>query len=201
MEDRIAAICGWDRAFVATAARLLGISIILGACGGQAVGRESMQLRTEPQGQYDQEQASWQGIVPGVTTVQKVVDILGEPEEILDEDGRCYYLYPASQGGELFKNSIRIIDGKVVAMLIYPSEGADFALEQVTSRHGEPGDVAYSHFDSGTKVYVFATAGLAVTAYERDGAIAQSLYFVQMDLEEFWDTWGRNLPRTDPFQR
>lgn len=143
---------------------------------------------------------AWQGIIPGKTTRAEVVKILGEPAETRQANNLDWYGYPTQD--DMFYNGIGFDQNDIVtAMLIHVFSEENYLLSNAQAEFGEPEKITYSEYAQGTKTYIFASKGAALTAYEDSGVVVEKLYFVPLSLDEFMDTYGRNLPLDNPYEQ
>lgn len=131
---------------------------------------------------------AWLGIAPGVSTVEDVVHILGEPYRQSNLDKYITYSYPSSGG----LNAIVFQNGKVRLIIISTVEDN---LRLVLDQYGEPEKVTWA-FTPGTgiRLFIFARHGIAVAADNWcppfESKILERWYFEPMSVKQFMDSFG-----------
>lgn len=145
---------------------------------------------------------SWRSIIPGQTTRQEVVQILGQPDEIQGSViGLEMYVYRGtSEDPPQLWNAVGFdSSGNVARLVSVPSPaGDDYLYADAVADMGPPERVLFSYNGPGTRTYVFASHGVTLIAYEQGRAISQ-LYYEPMSITDYMDSYGRHYPSEDPY--
>lgn len=146
---------------------------------------------------------TWQGITPGVTSVEEVIGSLGLPvrSEKNEKTGDYEVLAYPDEFGSNSPHFLQVdatcncISHISVAIL---SQNEYILLEDVFADYGEPEIVVGAITWQRTSTFVYARQGIAVVAQsqrELENAIVFEIeYFVPITTEEYMQTWGGNLP-------
>jgi len=131
-------------------------------------------------------QPGWHGIVPGVSTEEDVVRVLGEPTERREVGTYVIYHYPSPVAGMSNPDRIVFKGGRV--RLIRDTVG-DNNLKLVLIRYGEPEKVTWSPSSAiSTRLFVFARQGVAFVAQNTvppaQSPTVEQWYFEPMPLQE-----------------
>ena len=142
------------------------------------------------------EKFSWNGLTPGVSTIDDVNRQLGNPTETI-VDGDNTLLKYKSKNNEFRKDTAVINNNNLVVVkeeVIGKEKGN---LKDYTKRYGQANFSGYGdYYEAGFTTYVFSNVGLAVIASPVDGTILQLWHFKPMMIEEFKSTIGKNIKDT-----
>ena len=139
------------------------------------------------------------GVVPGKTTKEEVIKNLGEPAKSKTEEGMDVLEYPSTH--ELMPHAVYVKDGVVVLVGAHISEDDDFTVSEVIAKYGQPAKKTYSYYSDGALTYIYPSRGLALIADEDLDVVFEEQCFVPMSLEQYMQTWGKDLPLEDPYTR
>lgn len=142
------------------------------------------------------EPQSWRGIIPGKTTKEEVISILGQPEEAREYMGLEYYTYPTERPA--FRNGIGFKQGIVQLMFVNVLVEDAPLISAASKKYGKPDEVTYSYFGRLARAYIFARHGVTLIAYE-DGLVIAEMYYVPMAIEEFMNQYGKDFPMKNPY--
>jgi outer membrane protein assembly factor BamE (lipoprotein component of BamABCDE complex) len=137
------------------------------------------------------------GILPGMTTRDEVVALLGEPLAVEPEGDLEYMLYASPFRGKF--NSVVIKNQVVVSVSIMVPEDNPLTWSAVKAQYGEPAHTTFSNYLQWSMTYIYPDRGLTFVASEGGDVVYIQECFVPMALEEYMNTWGKLLPTEDPF--
>ncbi|HBL52191.1 MAG: hypothetical protein A3D24_00525 [Candidatus Blackburnbacteria bacterium RIFCSPHIGHO2_02_FULL_39_13] len=132
---------------------------------------------------------SWNGVVPGQTTIQNLPESIGKSEATLNQNGQTTYEVERKGGGPPHEvitqnNTVELVKDRVLSGNI----------STFKNNYGEPeGEYFGEHQSVGFKTYVWAKDGVAVVAHEKEGVIFEVWYFQPTTLQVFLSTWGKGL--------
>jgi hypothetical protein len=177
-----------------------GITLVAAmiACGSPTpTGTPTQNSSSGPTPEAGNEVVCYPGITPGQTTKDQVIALLGDPASTEQEGINEILLYPTS----LLRvfNTIIIQNQVVVLVDVVVGEDDAVAFSAIKARYGEPGQITYSSFLQGSMTYIFPDKGLSFVANEDLDIIFDKQCFLPMTLEEYMNTWGKDLPTEDPF--
>jgi hypothetical protein len=139
------------------------------------------------------------GIIPGTTTRDEAVALLGETLAVEPEGDLEYMLYASSLHGRF--NSVVIQNQVVVLVSIMVAEDNPLAWSAVKAQYGEPPHTAYSNYMQWSMTYIYPDQGLALVASEAPDVVFIRECYVPMAWEDYMNTWGKSLPTEDPYIR
>jgi len=129
---------------------------------------------------------AWQGIVPGVSTEEEVLQIMDEPARVTRQGEYTSYEFQSPVGGMSRMDEVMLWDGRVRLIRI---QVCDNNLKLILVRHGEPEAVTWSYAHSYTRLFIYARQGVAVAAQinlpPAESNIFERWYFEPMSLERF----------------
>jgi hypothetical protein len=144
-----------------------------------------------------QEVVCYQGITPGQTTRADVVALLGDPTRTEQDDANEILLYPSPYPRQY--NTIVIQDQIVVIIYVVIGNEDALAFSAIKALYGEPSHIAYTTFLQGSMTYIYPDKGRAFIADENADIVFIKQCFLPMSLEDYMNTWGKDLPTEDPF--
>ncbi len=139
----------------------------------------------------------YEGITPGQTTKGQVIALLGDPMSIGQEDINEILLYPSSFP-RMF-NTIILQNQVVVFMDVLVDAENALAYSAIKALYGEPGQITYTTYLQGSMTYIYPDKGRAFIADENADVVFTKQCFLPISLEDYMNTWGKNLPSEDPF--
>ena len=139
------------------------------------------------------------GIFPGKTTREEVIRNLGEPAKSEMEEGMEVLEYPSAH--ELMPHGVYLKDDVVVLVGAHISEEDDFTVSEVIAKYGEPAKKTYSYYSDGAFTYIYPSRGLALIVNEDLDVVFEEQCFIPMSLEEYMQTWGKDLPLENPYTK
>ncbi len=139
------------------------------------------------------------GIIPGTTTRDQLVSLLGEPLAVEPEGAFEDMLYSSPSQGQF--NSVYIQDGVVVLVSIVTAGDSPLAWSAVEAQYGEPAHTTYSYYLQSAMTYIYPERGLAFIASQAPDIVYIRQCFAPMALDDYMTTWGQSLPAEDPFIR
>jgi hypothetical protein len=155
------------------------------------LGISSCQMNSEPLPD------NWRGIVPGKTTEAEALGILGTPLRRIEK--RDLLVFEFLSGIEGYPNGVGVQGGivKVIGIRIDPAR--PISLSATLAKYHEPEKQTYSTWAQGFHTYIYPRRGLMFIGNPQTDRIASAQYFVQMSIETYMSSWGKDLPLTDPF--
>ena len=139
------------------------------------------------------------GILPGKTTREEVVALLGEPVAVETDGSLETLLYASSIYGQF--NSVVIQDNLVRLVSAASSVDDPPAWSAIKKQYGEPAHTTYSNYQQGSMTYIYPDWGLAFIASQAPDLVYIQECFIPITLDEYMNTWGKLLPIEDPFIR
>ena len=139
------------------------------------------------------------GIVPGKTTKEEAMTLLGYPLAAQPEGNLEVLQYASPTYGQL--NSVAIQNGVVVLVSIVQAEDQPLAWSTVNAQYGAPSNTAYSDYMTGSKTHAFPDHGRAFIVDENMDVVLIQQCFIPMSLENYMLTYGNFLPTEDPFNK
>jgi hypothetical protein len=139
----------------------------------------------------------YDGITLGQTSREDVIALLGNPERTEQNGGVEILLYPSLHPGQF--NIIFIQDQVVVLIDMLLGDEDAPAFSEIKSIYGEPSHIAYTTFMQGSMSYIYPDAGRAFIADENADIVFTKQCFLPMSLEDYLNTWGKDLPTENPF--
>ena len=139
----------------------------------------------------------YQGITPGQTTRADVVALLGDPTRTEQDGANEILLYPSPHPRQF--NTINVQDQIVVLLDIIMGDEEAMAFSAIKALYGEPGHIAYTNYLQGSMVYIYPDKGRAFIADENADIVFTKQCFLPMSLDDYLNTWGKDLPSEDPF--
>jgi len=139
----------------------------------------------------------YKGITPGQTNKADVVALLGDPTRTEWDGADEILLYPSP----FAKQSNTIIVQNQIVVLVDVLIGDDDALtfSAIKALYGEPSHIAYTNYLQGSMTYVYPDKGQAFIADENGDIVYTKQCFLPMSLEDYLNTWGKDLPTENPF--
>ncbi len=132
---------------------------------GSAAQGQDPPASTQPGGAA--QSACLAGILPGTTTRDEVVALLGEPLAEESADGLATLLYASSSRG--WFNSVVIQDQVVGLVSLLVGEDNPLAWSAVKAQYGAPAHTAYSNYLQGSMTYIYPDQGLSFIASQDSG--------------------------------
>ena len=146
-------------------------------------------LTLNPEGKKVETQ-SWNGIVPGSSSVNDVSSQIGDPVSSSDQNGSVVLEYKSDVGDLKHKVYAQNNTVGLVKEQIWGKE----KLEDYQAKYNLPeGEYFGDYQESGYKVYAYPAQGLAVIAAPDDGFVLEKWYFEPLSLQEFLASWGEGL--------
>jgi hypothetical protein len=139
------------------------------------------------------------GITPGQTKKADVLSLLGNPART-EQDGANEILLFLSPYPKQF-DTIILQDQTVVFMDVILGEEDALAYSAIKALYGEPKHSTYSTYLQGSLNYIYPDKGRAFIADENADIVFTKQCFISMSLEDYLNTWGKNLPTENPFIR
>jgi hypothetical protein len=137
------------------------------------------------------------GIIPGTTSRNEVVALLGEPAGTDTGTGVEVLFYSAKDRGQF--NSI-VLQNETVAMVSVNLGENDLQQWSTTQKeYGEPAQTTYSNYLQNTMTFIFPEKGLAFVADQAMDMVFIKQCFIPMNIDDYMNTWGKSLPTEDPF--
>jgi len=131
---------------------------------------------------------AWQGIVPGVSTEQEVLQIMGEPARVTRQGQYISYEFRSPIGGIARLDEVMLQGGRVRLIRVAVIESN---LKLVLTRYGEPEAVTWSYTNHYKRLFIYARQGIAVVAQidlpPAESHILERWYFEPMSLARFWE--------------
>lgn len=140
-----------------------------------------------------------QGIVPGTTTRDQVIALLGEPASSQQEGKVENLLYPSMYSGQF--NSISVQGGIVGRVSVVLGHDQTLKWSAVKSILGKPAQALFTDYSEGSLVYMYPDKGWTFTADESINLVYLRECFVPMSLADYLNSWGKDLPTENPFIR
>ena len=137
------------------------------------------------------------GIVPGATTRDEVVALLGEPAGTDNSAGVEILFYSSPVGGVF--NSISLQNETVAMLSVILGENNLLNWSTIQEEYGEPIHTTYSNYLQGSMTYIYPEQGLAFVADKGMGVVFIKQCFIPMSIDDYLKTWGASLPTQDPF--
>lgn len=132
---------------------------------------------------------SWNGVLPGKTTVDQILSLVGKPESEESQNGRTELEIKRNGDGPPHSiitqgNTVKLVKDRVLTG----------NLDTFKEKYGEPENQYWGeHQKVGFKTYVWTKNGIAVVAHNLDGAVFEVWYFEPTTLENFLSNFGKNL--------
>jgi hypothetical protein len=139
------------------------------------------------------------GITPGQTTKAEVLALLGNPARTEQDGTNEILLYPSPYPRQF--DTIIVQDQTVVFMDVIIGDEDALAYSAIQALYGEPGHSTYSTYLQGSMNYIYPDKGRAFIADENADIVFTKQCFISMSLEDYLNTWGKNLPTKNPFIR
>jgi hypothetical protein len=140
--------------------------------------------------------ACFTDILPGSTSRDDVVRLLGEPTTTYSEDTKENLGYPSFIAG---MDDFLVIENNLLVLASKLMEPAEMSLTRLKELLGEPEKITYSNFMMGTQTYLYPQQGLTfIVETESDQVLFQECS-VPMSLDDYMTKWGAELPLEDPF--
>ena len=139
----------------------------------------------------------YQGITLGQSNKTDVLALLGDPTRTEQDGANEILLYP-SPHPRLF-NTIVFQDQVVVLIDMIMGDEDALAFSAIKALYGEPVHIAYTNYLQGSMVYIYPDKGRAFIADENADIVFTKQCFLPMSLEDYLNTWGKDLPSEDPF--
>lgn len=141
------------------------------------------------------------GIVPGQTTRDEVIAVLGEPDGINPAGEEMpasleSLAYPSSVEG--LNDVVLLQDGKV----LLAGKGLDsdsLTVRKVKELYGEPEQITFSYFMMEALTYLYPSKGLSFIVQPEGDLVLYQQCVAPMPLEQYMSTWGASLPLEDPY--
>ncbi len=184
------------------------IPLLLACLGSQGLGSTNQNgPASDPESNTDQgqgvthpfTQSCLGGIVPGVTTREEVIAVLGQPS-IHENEGNQESLYYSSGTKGIF-NSVLVEQGVAYYTSKLLGEQEGLRLSNIVDKLGDPEYLAYSYFVAGSKTYLYPELGVSFIADPNMDIVFIQDCFVPQDLASFLAAYGENLPEENPFIR
>lgn len=139
-----------------------------------------------------------EGITPGISDVSSLTNF-GKPLSIEEkEGGYTVYLFGPERSPR--PTEVYIKEGRVAFVKKRPTTNDKFFLRDYLEELGEPDFTLYYKINE-FKAYVFFDEGLVVVAHQGErGDVYELRYFIPTTKEEFFTTWGKDLPSSPPLQ-
>jgi hypothetical protein len=139
------------------------------------------------------------GVVPGLSSREDVLDVLGQPKVLRIEKDLGELLEYESWVEEM-PDTVIIQDGKVALVGVLADEDGE-ALADLKARFGEPEQAVFSYLMQGLRTYLYPQQGFAAVVSEEDGEVLWKQCFTPMPLADYLKGWGSELPLEDPYIR
>ncbi len=141
----------------------------------------------------------YKGITPGQTKKVDVLALLGDPNRTEQDGANEILLYPSPFTRQF--NTIIFQDQIVVLIDVVIGDEDALAFSAIKALYGEPGKIAYTNYLQGSMVYIYPDKGRAFIADENADIVFTKQCFFPMSLDDYLNTWGKDLPSEDPFIR
>lgn len=136
------------------------------------------------------QESIWKGIIPGQTSQEQLINVLGAPDPKLSDFSTNTLAYPRQEGARpneviVEQETVSLIKEKVVVGIY----------SDIKQKHGPSvADFYGPEQDAGFKLYVYNQKGFAVLASEGDGAILEIWHFQPTTIDKFLEnSWAINL--------
>ena len=179
----------WERLVVAMAiaAAVLGCSL-----------PGVMAARTPaPAGSAESVAACLEGILPGKTTKNEVVSLLGYPLATEQEQGIEIIQYASAIYGQY--NSIDSKNQVVTRATVVQAADKPLRWSEIKAQLGEPAFRAYTNYQQGSMTYAYPDRGRAYIADETMDVVFIQQCFVPMSVADYMTAYGNSMPTEDPF--
>ncbi len=139
----------------------------------------------------------WNGLVPGQSTKENILNNLGKPEEEKTEEGKTILKYPTTNNYR--QNSLDIQNDKLSVVKEEVIGNEKGRLQDYVTKYGQPEFVGYGPYaDQYFKTFVFSNKGVAIVANPIDGVIIQIWYFQPTSVESFRSAIGKDISDKPP---
>ena len=139
----------------------------------------------------------YKGITPGQTKKADVLALLGDPTRTEQDGSNEILLYPSPYPKQF--NTIVFQDQIVVLIDVVIGDEDALAFSAIKALYGEPVQKNYTNYLQGSMTYIYPDKGRAFIADENADIVFTKQCFLPMSLEDYLNTWGKNLPSEDPF--
>lgn len=137
------------------------------------------------------------GIIPGKTSRDEVIVIMGDPVGRQQQENYETLLYASPIRG--LYNSVYLFNNIVGSISIIPEENNLLPWSVVRAKLGDPAYIGYSNYEQGSRNYAYPELGLNYLAHENLDVVFFQECFVPMSLENYMDAYGKYHPLEDPF--
>ncbi|PKO02543.1 MAG: hypothetical protein CVU43_07290 [Chloroflexi bacterium HGW-Chloroflexi-5] len=139
------------------------------------------------------------GLIIGETTRDEIIEQYGDPLNAGDEDAYETMLYYSDFPGQY--SSVIVEDEVVIMANFILEDGNDLGLSYVLSMFGDPQETTFSNYLQGSLTYLYPNQGKALVASPETDVVFIYQCFEPMSLKRYMDTWGRNLPTDNLYQK
>ena len=135
--------------------------------------------------------ASWEGITPGLTSVDEAKKILGSP---IAESGNIldYVSKSPTENDKIVSEN-----GKVIFVRHVIAQGDDTSTKQITKKYGlAPVHLYGPESSAGIDLFVYPAVGIAYLGNQSQDFLFEIWYFQPMPQEQFIEKWARGYSTT-----
>lgn len=131
------------------------------------------------------QQATWNGLVPGISSKEEAIQKLGKPEA---EVGTLLEFDSSSPT----RNHLVSLDGNTVSLIKEVVSSKDAVkISDLTSKYGAAPDVLYGpDAENGYYLFVYAQSGIAYLGNPASENLLEVWYFPATTFEDFIVRWG-----------
>lgn len=138
--------------------------------------------------------SSYKGIKPGITTKEEVINKLGQPKRVLNNESKEFLIFDSVD--KTLPNTLLVDKGKVKLVGEHIPSSRMLNLSDAMKKYGPPEKVMFNHYDFNTRTYIFASQGVAVIANVNYGTVYEISYFEPISIEAYLSSWGKELSET-----
>ena len=139
--------------------------------------------------------ASFNNIVPGETSQERINELLGFPLNTEDKDGKTFLDYKTSN--QYRNHTIVIKNGIVILIKEIVNKEDNINADIIREKYGVAPNILYEQkFSSTFDLYVYPGNGIAYLGHQ-DGTILEVWYFQPTDIDNFIESWANNYQKEE----
>lgn len=145
------------------------------------------------------QQNTWNGITPGYSSLDQLVEQMGEPLSS-EQSSQGTTVYYKSEFPTLPNTVVADSTGTIQFIKEYIPYDENHVLAQYVQKYGQYDLELFDEQTGGsTKAYVFLDEGLVVLAHISGNAVEQKWYFTPTTEQNFLQSWGDSLTSEEGF--
>ena len=151
--------------------------------------------KQEPTTTTPAEGAQWQKLIPGKSTKEDLINILGDPIKSTEENGRDILEFKSTSS--VINHKAYLENGTAIFLDEIVTLEDNVSLEELRKQYGVSNDILYGDDAyNGYYLFVYPDKGVAYLGNPSNDVVLEIWYFTPMTFEKFNQTWAPDYKTT-----